>query len=442
MASASRLAPLLALALATTAHAAPKPRAHRGEYDLSILGFNDGDPFRLKGAEAESILSDPDSRIFQFQTTDWMSPQQRGVWVKLADVVARFPERAPNELFKVYKLELGTDRTPEVLIVPTGVLGEQQQRFAPSVLRLGQAKTETLWAATSLPGERFKVLDIRDLNGDRDPEVLLVGEGGQAGFYQFMELVGHAQSTWLVLDVPHVNSLHFVDLDSDDRIEIIVRERVGRRGPASQWTYIDHVHRWTGAAFEPADRLYPRYHEEQTLPTLVGDLIDNHDARLPILEEKVAAVVRVRAATLEGTNPPSGFHDKKVKAINLIQKKQYKPVRQRLEALDKSYPYDAQVLIGLANVSTQLGDLEEALDAALRAVTCEPKNREAWWWTAVALTTARERSSAVASLVLAARVTGPRDEGLAYLKARRNSPGMDADLQSAVDEAIAVVTRL
>ena len=42
--------------VAGTANAVPKPHGH-GRYDLGILGFNYGDPFRLKGAEAESILS-------------------------------------------------------------------------------------------------------------------------------------------------------------------------------------------------------------------------------------------------------------------------------------------------------------------------------------------------------------------------------------------------
>ena len=34
----------------------------------------------------------------------------------------------------------------------------------------------------------------------------------------------------------------------------------------------------------------PRYHDEQTLPTLIGDLIDNDDASMPILEEKLVAI--------------------------------------------------------------------------------------------------------------------------------------------------------
>ncbi len=442
MSAFSTLSGLAAVCLlAASASAAPRPKPHEGEYDLAILGFNDGDPFRMKGAEAEALLSDPDSRVFQIQSTDWTAGKHRGIWVSTADIIGRFPERAPNELFKVYRLELGKDRTPEVLVVGTSALGELQLRFAPSILRLGD-KLETLWAATSLPGDRFKVLDIRDHNGDRDPEILLQGEGGQSGFYTFTQLVGNAGSTWVLLDVSHVNSLHYVDLDGDDHIEIVVRERVGRRGPASQWTYIDHLHRWTGSAFEPADDLFPRYPEEQTLPTLVGDLIDNHDARLPILEEKVAAILRVREATMKDKPRPNGHHERKVKAIGLIQKKQFKQARTKLEALDRAYPFDAQLLIALAEVNLALDDAPAALDAALRAITCEPKNRDAWWWAAVALTSVRERSSAVASLVLSARITGTRDEGIAFLRARRASPGMDAELQSTVDEALSIAAKL
>jgi len=430
----------LALGASTTTHAAPKPHGP-GRYDLGILGFNDGDPFRLKGAEAESILSDADAQIFQFQTTDWMAKNQRGTWVRVSEVLGRLPERAPNELIKVYKLDLDGDHAPEVLLVPTVVLAEQQLRFAPSILRVGSDKIAPLWAATGLSGERFRVVDIRDLNGDLDPEILLGGEGGQAGFYQFMELAALGPQGWVVLDVPHVESLHYVDLDGDGRIEIVVRERVGRRGPAYQWTYIDHLHRWSGARFEPADALFPRYHDEQTLPTLIGDLIDNHDARMPILEEKLTAIQKVRELTSQWSSAPRGFHAKKLQALNLVQKKQMRQAKAKLDALDKAFPYDAQVLLGLAQARATGEEWELVLDAALRALSVEPKNREAWWWTGVAFTALQERSSAVASLHLAVRLTGRPDEGIAFLRARRAAPGMDSDLQTVVDQAIELASK-
>ena len=431
------LACLTAALGAAAALAAPKPHAP-GRYDLAIIGFNDGDPFRLKGAEAESILTDLDAQIFQFATTDWMAKSQRGAWVKVGEVLGRFPERAPNELIKVFKLDLDGDQMLEMLLVPTQVLAEQQIRLAPSILRVGSDKITPLWAAMTLPGERFRVVDIRDLNGDLEPEILLGGEGGQAGFYQFMELAALGPQGWLVLDVPHVESLHFVDLDRDDKIEIVVRERVGRKGPASQWTYIDHLHRWTGTRFEAADALFPRYHDEQTLPTLIGDLIDNHDARMPILEEKLVAIQKVRELTAQWSSAPRGFHVKKVQALNLVQKKQMRQARQKLDALDRAYPYDAQVLLGLAQARSGGEEWEGVLDAALRALSVEPKNREAWWWTGVAFTALQERSSAVASLHLAVRLTGTHDEGLAFLRARRAAPGMDSELQEVIDQAIAL----
>lgn len=425
----------LSLAALTDAHAAPKPKAHRGQYDLSILGFNDGDPYRIKGSEAEAVLTDPDAMVYQFTSTDWMAKSQRGAWVKLADVVGRFPERTPTELFKVYEFDFSADRSNEVLIVPTPAVGPDV-RFAPSVLRLGPDKMTPLWAATTLPGERFRVVDIRDLNGDLDPEILLGSEGSQSAAYQFMELVGLASgSTWVVLDVPHVDSLHFVDLDRDTKLEVVVRQRVGRKGPASQWTYVDNLHRWTGIRFENIDAAFPRYHDEQTIPTLIGELIDNHDDRMLLLEEKLAAIVRLRELTLTWTPMPKSHHPKKLKALSLVQKRQFRQARVKLDALDKAFPYDPQVLLGLAQVRADQDDWEGALDASLRAISCDPKNREAWWWAGVGFTALQERSSAVASVHLAARLHPNKEEGLAFLKSRRGAPGMDAELQSVLDEA-------
>lgn len=433
---------LLTLMLGTSAaFAAPKPKVHRGQYDLSILGFNDGDPYRIKGAEAEAVLTDPDAMVYQFTTNDWMAKSQRGAWVKLADVVSRFPERQATELFKVYEFDFSADRSNEVLVIPTQNLGPDL-RFAPSILRIGPDKMTPLWAATTLPGERFRVVDVRDLNGDTDPEILLGGEGSQSAAYQFMELVGLASgSTWVVFDVPHVDSLHYVDLDQDGKVEVVVRQRVGRKGPASHWTYVDTLHRWTGIRFEPADATFPRYHDEQTIPTLIGDLIDNHDERLTILDEKLAAIVRMRELTLSWTPKPKNHHGKKLQALSLVQKRQFKQARTKLEALDKSYPYDPQVLLGLAQVRADLEEREGALDAALRAISCDPKNREAWWWAGVGFTAVQERSSAVASMHLAARLNGNKDEGLAFLRARRGAPGMDSELQTVLDQAIALAQK-
>ncbi|HRE90350.1 MAG TPA: hypothetical protein PK095_14555 [Myxococcota bacterium] len=435
---AALLATLALTLVAPAAMAAPKPKVHRGQYDLSILGFNDGDPYRIKGAEAEAVLTDPDAMVYQYTTTDWMAKSQRGAWVKLADVVSRFPERQATELFKVYEFDFSADRTNEVLIIPTPTLGPDL-RFAPSILRIGADKMTPLWAATTLPGERFRVVDVRDLNGDNDPEILLGGEGSQSAAYQFMELVGLASgSTWVVLDVPHVDSLHYVDLDQDNLVEVVVRQRVGRKGPASHWTYIDTLHRWTGIRFEPNDATFPRYHDEQTIPTLIGDLIDNHDERLSILDEKLAAIARMRELTLSWTPKPKNHHAKKLQALSLVQKRQYKAARTKLEALDKNFPYDAQVLLGLAQVRADLEEWEGSLDAALRAISCDAKNREAWWWAGVGFTAVQERSSAVASMHLAARLNGNRDEGLAFLRARRGAPGMDSELQAILDQAIAL----
>jgi len=427
------MSPIVLMLLALSA--APKPKAYRGVYDLDILGWNEGDPYRLKGAEAEAILSDPDAQIFQFQSADWLSKNQRGSYVKLADVVGRYPERPPQDLVRVLSVDMDGDRIPEALLVPTPFLGEGM-RFAPTLLRLGPDGPTPLWAATELPGERFRVADIRDLNNDSKPELVLAGESGQAGFYRFFEVVGFGPQGYQTLNVEHDDEVHYVDLDGDGKVEIVVRERVGRKGASHQWTYIDHLQRWNGFRFENAEALYPHYHDEQTLPELIGDLLDNHDARAAILDEKVAAIATVRQTTAAWSPVPRGFHAKKVQALQQVQRKKLKSAKQKLAALVDVYPYDVQVLVALAQVSGASEDWNAVLDAATRALTVDPKSREAWWWQGRAFAGLRERSFAIASLHLSVALCGSVDDGVAYLKARRGEPGMDADLQSIIDEAI------
>jgi len=423
---------LVALALV----GAPKPKAYHGGYTLDILGWNEGDPYRMRGAEAEAILSDPGAVLFQFQSSDWMSKNQRGTFVKLADVLGRFPERAPTELVKVLSFDIDGDRAPEALLVPTPFLAEGQ-RYAPTLLRMGPDGATSMWAATELPGERFRVQDLRDLNADGRLELVLAGESGQSGFYRFFEIVGFGPQGFQTLNVEHDDELHYVDLDQDDKIEIVLRERVGRKGASHRWTYVDRLQRWTGAPFESAEALYPHYRDEQTLPTLIGDLLDDHDARAAILDEKVQAILGVRQTTASWSPVPKGFHTKKVQALQELQRKKLKTARLKLEALVASYAYDAQVLVALAQVGAATEDWDRVLDAATRALTVDPKNRDAWWWAGRAYAGLQERSFAVASLHLLVRLGPARDDGVDFLKARRGEPGMDADLQAIIDQALA-----
>ncbi|PKN58053.1 MAG: hypothetical protein CVU56_07880 [Deltaproteobacteria bacterium HGW-Deltaproteobacteria-14] len=423
-------------ASALAAEAAPKPKPKQLQYDLDILGFNDGEPYRLQGAEAEAVVGDPGAEIWQFQNDNWMLKNQPGAFTKLSDVVGRFPERAPTDLIAVFQVDLDGDRTAEMLLVPDDVLNDGKHRYGPTLLKLTKEGYHAIWAATELPGERFGVVDIRDLNDDSRPEILVTGESGKTGFYQFMELLGQGKKGFASLPVDHVDSLHYVDLDRNGQVEVVRRQRVGRRGPAYQWTYVDHLYRWDGARFVAADQAFPRYHDEQTLPTLLGDLIDHYSAQAPILEEKVTAIEDVRRQVLSWTKRPRGFYQKKVNALRELQKKSLAPARAKLEALDKAYPYDVQVLIGLAQVLAAEGEWEKVLDAAIRALTIEPRNRQGWWWLGVAFSQLSERSSAVASMFSAVSLCGAKDEGLAFLKARRGEPGMEAALQDAIDQAM------
>ncbi|MGM0575468.1 MAG: tetratricopeptide repeat protein [Myxococcota bacterium] len=435
------LIPLLILLFTTSgaqASAAPRPNAYSGRYDLDILGFNDGGPYRLRGAAAEAVLADPGARIYRFESGDWMSHADDGRLVPVTEVTGRFPERSPAELVAVYGVDLNADRVPEMLLVPDAeAIGDDEKRWGPTILGLQKKQGyRPIWAADKLPGERFRLVDIRDLNADGRPEILLSGEAGRSGYYQFHELVAWTEDGFETLPVKHVDSIHYVDLDRDRRIEVVVRQRVGRRGPAYQWTYVDQLMQWTGEDFESADTRYPRYHDEETLPTLVGDLIDHYEAKPAILEEKIEAIETVREQVLKRTKRPSDFDERVVPALAALQKEKMDEARKLLEALLEEYPYDPQVLVGLSRVHAARDDWTPVLESAIRALTVDPRDRGAWWWTGVALVQLEERSSAIASFHNLVRLCGSTEEGQAFLRARRGEPGMEGSLQRAIDKAL------
>ncbi len=430
-------ATLVLLLLGTSALAAPRPRQESARYDLDILGFNDGDPYLLDGAAAVAVLADNEAVVLRIASKDWMDRSGEGRLVRVTDVVARYPNRSPAELVAVYRVDLDADGVPEVLLVPNNERIADGHRYAATILRVGtKGGYSAQWSAGTLPGERFRVVDIRDLNADGRPEVLLAGEAGRSGYYQFHQLIGRAAAGFERLDVRHVDSLHYVDLDRDKRVEVVLRERVGRRGPAYQWTYVDHLYAWTGEGFVPADDRFPRYHDEETLPTLIASLVDHFDAKQAILEEKLEAIESVRASVLRHVKRPSDFGRRLVPALAALQKDRIDIARDQLEALERDYPYDVQVLLGLAQVHASLDDWEPVLDQAIRALTVKPRDRQAWYWCGVAFSQLEERSSAVASFRNLVRLTGPKEEGLAFLRARRGEPGMEGSLQRAIDEAL------
>jgi hypothetical protein len=404
-------------------------------YDLDILGFNDGTPYRLEGAEAEAVLVDAGAVLFRFRSHDWMDKDQSGTYESLSEVTARHPNRPRAESVHVYRLDLLRDESPEFLLVPDAAMIGKGRRYAPTLIELGEEGYRPIWSASSLRGERFTVLDIRDLNGDGRPEFLLAGEAGRSGYYRFHEVLGRSDAGIQSFTVKHVDSLHYVDLDRDGAYELVVRQRVGRRGPAYQWTYVDQLHQWDGGTFSSADERFPRYHDQQTLPTLVGDLIDHYEAKLPILLEKVQAIEDVRGRVLAEAPPPAGFARKIVRAIAWLQKGKVKKAQAELERLAEVYPYDLELRLGLARLYAGQGRWVEVLDAAVRALTLKPREVKAWWWAASAFVQLEERSSATACLHHVVRL-GKEDEALAFLRARREVPE-DPRLEKLVDEVLA-----
>ena len=423
--------------LGATAQAAPRPRTDSGRaYDTDILGFNDGAPYRVEGAAAEAVLGERGAVVHRFASRDWMDTRGEGSPVPASRVAERYPNRRAAELFAVYRVDLDADGSPEVILVADAAEIADGHRYAPTVLTLGERGYEVVWTAERLAGERYRVVDIRDLNDDGRPELLLAGEAGRSGAYQFHEAIGRGPEGFASLSVRHVDSIHYVDLDHDRRLEVVLRQRVGRRGPAYQWTYVDHLFQWDGAAFVDADRRYPRYHDEETLPTLVGDLIDHHDAKPAILDEKVEAILSVRAAVLAHTPRPPDLERRVIPALAALQKDEIQRALRELEAVHRLFPYEPQVLVGLAQVHAALDRFDPVLDYAIRAITVDPRDRRAWWWAGVAFMELEERSSAVASFHNLVRLCGPEQEGVAFLLARRGEPGMEGSLQRAIDTVL------
>jgi hypothetical protein len=435
------LASCVAFLTPTMAWAGRKPARASARYDLDILGMNDGDPFRLSGAAAQAVLEERSAVVFRFRATAWTDKDERGDWVPVVEVVSRYPSRPATDLVAVFQVDFERDRVPEVVLIVDGEALDDGQRYAPTFLKATDAGYSPLWAATRLQGERYRMVDVRDLSADGVPEVLLAGEAGRSGYYLFQELVGRWPQGFVSLPVPHTDSVHYVDLDRDRRVEIVMRVRVGRKGPAHQWTYVDQLYRWDGTEFGRADRHFVRYHDEETLPTLIGALLDHYDAKVPILMEKVEAIREVRKSVLELLPRPPGYDERVVKALALLQKGQQPAAKKRLDELEAAYPYDPQVLLALARINAGAQRWPVVLELGIQSLTVNPELRDGWWWSGVALANLQERSAALGSFFLAGRLGGGRDEGIGFLKARREAQEFSEPVEAILDEALEKLAR-
>ena len=419
--------------------AASKGQADSGGLSLDVLGFNDGKPYRLEGASAEAVVNDDTAVIFRLKGRNWMSRSGDGEYVKVTDVTARFPQRSPAELVSVYRFDLDADGTHELFLLPNNALIGDKHRYAPTLLKRKRSAYTPLWSASELPGERFQLLDVRDLNRDGKLEFVVIGEAGRAGFYRFRQIVGISRRAVMAHEVKHVDLLKFVDTDSDGVIELVIGERAGQRGRPETWTYVNRIHHWGPQGLQGVDVDYRAYHDAETLPTLVEGLIDCGDCRRSILDEKVAAIEQVVQLLLDHSKRPKGFKKRAVTALAALQKDQIDEAMEKLKAAQREYAYDPQVQLGLAEAFAHQENWDEVLNYALRALTVGPRQREAWWWAGSALLALEERSSALACLTLLVRLGDSEADGAAFLRARRGQPGMEGRLQRAIDQTLATL---
>ena len=127
------------------------------------------------------MLAEKGAAVFRFKSQHWMPRGGEGTYVPVAEVVARFPARDASELVAVFRLDLDGDRAMDVLLVADNEKLGGDRRFAPTVLRMGGDGYEPSWAADQLPGERFRLVDARDLNRRWPARAVVLGPGGQGG---------------------------------------------------------------------------------------------------------------------------------------------------------------------------------------------------------------------------------------------------------------------
>lgn len=435
---------VLCISLFVASHGFAKPHPIRGQGALKTdeLAFNHGESARLTLAELSVFSRRSDAQVFELAGDNWLLTGRSGELIQLETLSDRYPSQRLGELLDVYRVDLNLDKAPEYFVFVRGK-NEDGRQYSATVLTERNGKLSFLYRPQDVPGERFRMVDVRDHDGDGRPEIILAGEGGEGDFYTYfavlaMNAKGELQQR--VLQAPE--TVHLMDMDEDGTNEFLVRKVVSKRGERPlYWTLVDRIMMWNGQTFEEEPKKFLDYHNEETKPRLIDELLDFHQEDLLLLETKVEVIRQVHSHVV-ATTPISVKRDSSVVFARVaLEKGRKKRARALLERAIKEDPFRVDALYELAKLEMWAAREREAIALLYRAIGVKPQSGPLWMTLGLCFSRIGEADTAMAAMCNSVRLSEEPQARLGKLERLAETYRMK-QVREHIGQALEVVREL
>ena len=377
-----------------------------GTLNTDEAPLNHGEMARLTLAELSLFARRPDAKVWQFEGKNWLQENRKGALIAVEALGDRYPSRRLGELLDVYRFDLDQDGGSEYLVFVRGRMPDGVQ-YGATLLSERQGKLEMLYYPSNVPGERYQMLDLRDHDGDGRLEVILGGEGGEGDYYTYIGVLamnGEGALKTKVLNAPE--TLHLMDMNEDGTFEFLVRKVVSRRGERPlYWTLVDRITLWNGQEFQEEPIEFIAFHDEETKPRLIDELLDFHTLDLLLLETKIEVIRQVHAHVV-AQRPIGVKRDSSVVFARVaLEKGRKKRARTLLERAIKDDPYRVDALYELAKLEMWAGREREAIALLYRGLGVKPQSGPLWMTLGLCFSRLNEGVTAIAAMTNSARLS-------------------------------------
>ena len=343
---------------------------------------------------------------FELEGDNWLVTGRGGKLIDLETLGDRYSSQRIGELLDVYRLDLNLDQSPEYFVFVRGK-SEDGRQYSATILTEQNGKLSFLYRPLDLPGERFRMMDVRDHDGDGRPEIVIAGEGGEGDFYTYFAVIGmngKGELQQQVLQAPE--TIHLMDMNRDGKNEFLVRKVVSKRGERPlYWTLVDRIMVWDGLTFQEEPREFAGYHNEETKPRLIDELLDFHGEDLLLLETKVEVLRQVHAHVV-AQSPISVKRDSSVVFARVaLEKGRKKRARALLERALKEDPYRVDALYEMAKLEMWASREREAIALLYRALGVKPESGPLWMTLGLCYSRIGEADTAVAAMCNSVRLS-------------------------------------
>ena len=241
-----------------------KKSAHSQKIDFREYTFNEGTGYEKSFQEAQEFI--PLSEVVIWQD-DFKDPSQSGFVsvTKMKDFDGN-PVNLEQSL-QIFGIDFDGDLQEEILLVPRIISGNY---YRATILKKFFDYYQPI-AVSEITGDFCYVVDIRDLNQDQRPDLILGCSSGASSYQDIREIF------WFSGD--HLQTevfnqwVRLRDFNQDGIFELLVDSVGGTSGSHSQWAYWTDIYIWNGQRYEKDNARYPEYYKEELIPGYLSEIL-------------------------------------------------------------------------------------------------------------------------------------------------------------------------